>query len=168
VTFSREHQLRKLVSFGALAFDFSKYSHWNSGYKYLLCCVDVFSRKAFVLVIKKKSDTTEAMSKILAKNKPILIQSDIGTESLNNSFQKLLKSLSIRHITVAVGDKRSQGIVERFNRTIALMISRYQESRNTNRYIDVLADIVYNYNYTFHRSINDTPDNRFVTNPSNF
>ena len=34
-------------------FDFSRYSHWNSGYKYLLCCVDVFSRKAFVSAIKK-------------------------------------------------------------------------------------------------------------------
>lgn len=92
-------------------FDFSRYSHWNYGYKYLLCCVDVFSRKAFVLANKKKSDTTEAMSKILTKNKPILIQSDNGKEFLNNSFQKLLKSLSIRHITVAVGDKRRQGIV---------------------------------------------------------
>jgi hypothetical protein len=65
-----------------------------------------------------------------------------------------------------VGDKKRQGIVERFNRTIALMISRYQESRNTNRYIDVLEDIVYNYNHTINRAINDTPENRFVTNPS--
>ena len=147
-------------------FDFSRYSHWNAGYKHLLCCVDVFSRKAFVSAIKRKSDTTEAMSKILAKDKPILIQSDNGTEFLNNSFQRLLKSMNVRHTTVDVGDKKRQGIVERFNRTIALMISRYQESRNTNRYIDVLEDIVYNYNHTFHRAIKDTPENRFVTNPS--
>ena len=147
-------------------FDFSRYSYWNAGYQYLLCCVDVFSRKAFVSAIKKKSDTTEAMSKILAKDKPILIQSDNGTEFLNNAFQRLLKSMSVRHITVDVGEKKRQGIVERFNRTIALMISRYQESRNTNRYIDVLEDIVYNYNHTFHRTINDTPENRFVTNLS--
>lgn len=147
-------------------FDFSRYSHWNSGYKYLLCCIDVFSRKAFVSAIKRKSDTTEAMSKILAKDKPILIQSDNGIEFLNNEFQRLLKSLNVIHITVYVGDKRRQGIVERFNRTITLLISRYQESRNTNRYIDVLEDIVYNYNHTFHRAIKDTPENRFVTNPS--
>lgn len=108
-------------------FDLSRYSHWNSGYKYLLCCVDVFSRKAFVSAIKKKSDTTETMSKILGKNIPILIQSDNGTEFLNNSFQRLLKSMNVRHITVDVGDKKQQGIVERFNRTIALMISRYQQ-----------------------------------------
>ena len=42
-------------------FDFSKYSHWNSGYKFLQCAVDVFSRKAFVAALKRKSDTPEAM-----------------------------------------------------------------------------------------------------------
>jgi transposase InsO family protein len=129
-------------------FDFSKYSHWNSGYKYLLCVVDVFSRKAFVAALKRKSDTTDAMSKILVKDTPILIQSDNGTEFLNKSFQRLLKSMNVRHITVDVGNHKRQGIVERFNRTIALLISRYQESRNTNRYIDVLDDLVYNFNHT--------------------
>jgi transposase InsO family protein len=88
-------------------FDFSRYSHWNSGYKYLLCCVDVFSRKAFVPAIKKKSDTTEAMSKILANDKPILIQSDNGTEFLNNSFQRLLKSMSARLMLATKKDRVS-------------------------------------------------------------
>ena len=71
--------------------------------------------------------------------------------------------MNVRHITVDVGDKKKQGIVERFNRTIALMISRYQESRNTNRYINTLEDLVYSYNHTYHRAINDTPENRFGT-----
>jgi transposase InsO family protein len=81
-----------------------------------------------VSAIKKKSDTAEAMSKILTNDKPILIQSDNGTEFLNNSFQMLLKSRNVRHITVAMGDKKKQGLVQRFNRKITLMISRCQES----------------------------------------
>lgn len=72
--------------------------------------------------------------------------------------------MNVRHITVDVGNHKRQGIVERFNRTIALLISRYQESRNTNRYIDVLDDLVYNYNNTMNRAINNTPENRFSTN----
>ena len=72
-------------------FDFSRYSHWNSGYKYLLCCVDVSSRKAFVSTIKKKSDTTETMSKILANDKPILIQSDNGTEFLEQLISEVVE-----------------------------------------------------------------------------
>jgi ribosomal protein S24E len=131
-----------------------------------LCCVDVFSRKAFVSAIKRKSDSTEAVRNILANDKPIVIQSDNGTEFLNNSFRTLLKSMNVRHITVAVGDKKKQRLVERFNRTIALVIIRYQESRNTNRYIEVLEDIVYSYNHTYHRAINDSPENRFGTNPN--
>jgi flagellar biosynthesis chaperone FliJ len=74
-----------------------------------------------------------------------------------------LKSMNVRHITVDVGNHKRQGIVERFNRTIALLISRYQESRNTNRFIDVLDDLVYNYNHTMNRAINNTPENRFST-----
>ena len=55
--------------------------------------------------IKKKSDTTEAMSKILANDKPILIQSDNGTEFLNNSFQRLLKSMSARLMLATKKDR---------------------------------------------------------------
>jgi transposase InsO family protein len=144
--------------------DFSKYSRWNSGFKFLLCVVDVFSRKGFVAALKSKSETTQAMKNILAKQKPILIQSDNGTEFLNKSFQGLLKSVNVRHITVDVGNHRRQGIVERFNKTIENLISRYQESRNTNRYIEILDNLVYNYNHSYHRAINETPKNKYNMN----
>jgi hypothetical protein len=57
--------------------DFSRFSNWNAGYKYLLCGIDVFSRKAFVVAMKRKSDTTNAMKLVLDVQKPILIQSDM-------------------------------------------------------------------------------------------
>jgi transposase InsO family protein len=133
--------------------DLSKYARWNAGYKYLLCAIDVFSRKSFVVAMKRKSDTTDAMKLILDVQKPILIQSDNGTEFLNNSFQSLLQAKGVRHVTVNVGDHNRQGLIERFNRIIENSISRYQESRKSNRYIDVLEDIVFNYNHTYHRSV---------------
>ena len=144
--------------------DYSKYSRWNAGFKYLLCVVDVFSRKAFVVPIKRKSDTTRAMKAILEKNKPILIQSDKGTEFLNEHFQTLLKEMNVQHTTAEVGNHNKQGIVERFNRTIEGMISKYQESRKTNRYVNALDDLTDNYNNTFHRSIADTPEKRYNSN----
>jgi hypothetical protein len=146
--------------------DFSKYSRWNKGFKYLLCAVDVYSRKAFVVPIKSKSFSTDAMKSILNIAKPILIQSDNGSEFLNKSFQALLKSFKVQHTTAQVGDHNRQGIIERFNRTIEAMIAKYQESRKTNRYIDVLDDIVFNYNNTYHRTIKDTPENRYIKNQS--
>jgi hypothetical protein len=146
--------------------DFSKYSRWNAGFKYLFCGIDVFSRKSFVVAIKCKSDTTEAMRFVLANRKPILIQSDNGTEFLNNNFQQLLKQNGVRHITVSVGDHKRQGLIERFNRTLESIVSKYQESRKTNKYIDVLEDIVYNYNHSHHKGINDNPESRYRNNPS--
>jgi transposase InsO family protein len=109
-----------------------------------------FSRKAFVVAIKRKSDTTNAMKLVLDVQKPILIQSDNGTEFLNHSFQSLLKSRGVRHITVHVGDHNRQGLIERFNRTLESIIALYQESRKSNRYVNVLEDIVFNYNHTYH------------------
>jgi hypothetical protein len=140
--------------------DFSKYSRWNKGFKYLLCAVDVYSRKAF------ETFSTDAMKSILNITKPILIQSDNGSEFLNKSFQALLKSFKVQHTTAQVGDHNRQGIIERFNRTIEAMIAKYQESRKTNRYIDVLDDIVFNYNNTYHRTMKDIPENRYLKNQS--
>lgn len=132
----------------------------------MLCVVDVFSRKSFVVPIKHKSDTTKAMKTILVDQKSILIQSDNGTEFVNLSFQALPRNYGINFITAEVGNHNRQAIVERFNRTLESMINRYQESRNTNKYINVLDDLVYHYNNTFHRSINDIPEHRFINNPS--
>jgi hypothetical protein len=146
--------------------DLSKYARWNAGYKYLLCAIDVFSRKSFVVAMKRKSDTTNAMKVILDVQNPILIQSDNGTEFVNSGFQSLLQAKGVRHITVNVGDHNRQGVIERFNQTIENNIARYQESRKSNRYIDVLEDIVFNYNHTYHRSVNDIPESRYHKNPS--
>ena len=146
--------------------DLSKYSRWNASFKYLLCCIDVFSRKVFVIALKRKSHATEAIRQITTIQKPILIQSDNGTEFVNTEFRQLMKERGIRHITVAPGDHKRQGIIERFNRTLEKMISKYQESRKTNKYIDVLDDLVYNYNHTHHRTIDSLPERRFQTNPN--
>jgi transposase InsO family protein len=102
--------------------DFSKYSRWNSGFKFLLCVVDVFSRKGFVSALKSKSETTQAMMNILAIQKPILIQSDNGTEFLNKSFQGLLKSANVRHITVDVGNHRSRALLKDLIKQLKILL----------------------------------------------
>jgi hypothetical protein len=103
-----------------------------------------------------------AMEGILETNKPTL-QSDNGTEFLSHHFQTLLKKTNAQHTTAEVGNHNKQGIVERFNRTIEGMIIKYQES---NRFVNALEDLVYNYNNTFHRSIGDTPEKRYNSNPN--
>jgi hypothetical protein len=46
------------------------------------------------------------------------------------------------------------------------MFAFYQESRKTNRYVDLLEDIVHNYNHTYHVGLDDTPESRYQKNPS--
>ena len=52
--------------------DLSDISTTNSNYKWLLCGVDVFTRKAYIIPMKNKtaSRVTEAMKIILNKSKP--------------------------------------------------------------------------------------------------
>ena len=93
--------------------DFSKFSHWNRGYKYLLCAIDVYSRKSFVVPLKRKSDAHLGMGIILMKTKPVLIQSDNGTEFISKEFQHVLDKHDVRHVTVIAGDHNRQRPDER-------------------------------------------------------
>jgi len=47
--------------------------------------------------------------------------------------------------------------VERFNKTIRDKINLYLYSKKTKKYIDVLQDLVYNYNNTLHSKIGMNP-----------
>ncbi|KAL4100901.1 hypothetical protein QTP88_020926 [Uroleucon formosanum] len=56
------------------------YSKQNKGYKYILCVIDCFTKFAWVIAIKSKSakEVSSAMSKILLKRTPKLLQLDNG------------------------------------------------------------------------------------------
>lgn len=48
-------------------------------------------------------------------------------------------------------------MVERYNRTIRDIITDYMINYKTNKYVDVLDDLVYNYNTRYHSSIKMSP-----------
>ncbi len=57
-----------------------------------------------------------------------------------------------------IDDKKCLGVVERFNRTIKLMIEKFLTRVDSNRWIDHLQDFVQNYNSSFHSSIKNIPE----------
>ena len=61
--------------------DLSDISTTNSNYKWLLCGIVVFTRKAYIAPLKNKtaSNVTEAMKIILNKSKPDIINCDQGS-----------------------------------------------------------------------------------------
>src|SRR6188508_2835892 len=138
--------------------DVSSLSRHNDGYRYLLTCIDCFSRYAWAIPIKNKSATSivEAFDSISDIRKPTYLQSDKGTEFLNSAFQSYLKANDIAFYT-SENDDIKCALVERYNRTLKTRMWRYFTSSNSLRYVDVLADLVKSYNDAIHSSIKTAP-----------
>lgn len=138
--------------------DLSLLCNENDSHRYLLTCIDVFSKFARVVPLKNKSGAslTAAFAKMIPIKRCKLLQTDKGSEFLNSSFQKLLKDNSIRHYT-SENDDIKAAVVERFNRTFKGAMWRYLTHTMSGRYIDVLPQLVSSYNDTYHRSIKMAP-----------
>ena len=69
--------------------DMQSLSNYNDGVKFLLTCIDTFSKYAWDRPLKNKSgkSVTEACKSILNEEIPVMLQSDKGTEFKNVQFQ---------------------------------------------------------------------------------
>ena len=138
--------------------DVQNLSRHNKGYKYLLTCIDIFSKYGWVVPLKTKQgkELVNSFQTILSSGrKPLKLQTDQGTEFLNRVFQKFLRDNNIDFFTVNSGLKAS--MVERFNRTFKNKMYKYFTAKNTLSYIDVLPQLVSSYNNTYHLSIKMKP-----------
>ena len=145
---------KKDWQFQADLVDMSAYSSENDGVRYLLTCIDVFSKYAWVRCLKNKSGrcVTEAFKDILDEGrKPRKLQTDKGTEFFNREFKALVREYNVLHFTTSNETKAC--IVERFNRTLKTKMWRYLTANNSRRYVDILQDLVSSYNRGYHRSI---------------
>ena len=132
----------------------------NDGYRYLLVCIDVFSKYLWVIPLKTKTGPAlvTAFKKILESGrKPEKIQTDQGTEFFNKHFKDLMKKEEIQLYNTYNETKAS--VVERVIRTLKTRMWRYFTAKKTMRYIDVLQDLVDSYNKSKHRSIQKKPIN---------
>jgi hypothetical protein len=137
--------------------DMRKIATKNSNIKYLLACVDVLSRYAWVIGLKNKSSKTskEGFEKIFEGGRiPKYIYSDWGKE-FKGECKQYFKSLNIDQLDTKSQNKAS--IVERFNRTLKNKIARYLTLTNKEKYNDVLDDLVASYNNSYHSTIKTKP-----------
>ena len=70
--------------------DVSDISSTNDNYKWLLCAIDVFTRKAYAKAMKNETslNVVNAMNKIIHIAKPEIINCDQGSEFISNEFKK--------------------------------------------------------------------------------
>ena len=92
----------------------------NHVIKYLLTCIDIFSKYAWVEPLTSKTGTSlvTAFKHIFESDrKPLVLQTDQGKEFVNTTFQQFLKTQDIDYFTT-YNEEIKASVVERFNRTL--------------------------------------------------
>lgn len=130
----------------------------NRNYKYLLGVIDLFSRYAWVRLLKKKTatETAKAFKSILAEGRKCeALRGDAGTEFLGAPFKEMLEEENIPYIT-AYGHVKAN-FIERWFKTFEQKLHRYFYHNTTSNFVDVVQDIVLSYNNTVHRTTGYRP-----------
>jgi Integrase core domain/Chromo (CHRromatin Organisation MOdifier) domain len=145
--------------------DISIISKHNDGMNFLLTAIDVFSKYAFVIPLKNKKATTvrDAFATLISERKPNYLQTDKGSEFINETFQRYLRENDIKFYTSENEDIKC-AIVERFHRTLKSKMYRYFTHKSTLRYLDILPALVSSYNNAYHRSIKSAPSDVTIQN----
>lgn len=125
---------------------FDSIKQHNDGYRYLLVCIDVLSRKLFVAPArsKKSEDMIEAFEKVFKKSiyRPWKLMSDRGVEFVAKKMMAYFKDNEIMKFSMYTHPYVHAGVVERANRTIKERLYKYFENKNTERWIDIIDKIV--------------------------
>ncbi len=140
--------------------DMQKYSRKNSGFNFILVVIDCFSKKLWVRPLKSKrgEETARALRSIfLSMRYPIQsLIVDEGLEYVNKYVRYLLDEYNIHWYHIRSKLKASSA--ERVNKTIKEQIWKYFTATKRERWIDVLDQIVDNYNNTYHTTIKMAPN----------
>ena len=132
--------------------DMSSFSKDNKGFKFLLLVIDIFSKYGWIIPLKNKEGLTvaNALKSIFEERKPEKLWTDKGKEFYNKSVKGLIEIYSTEN-------EEKSSVVERWIRTMKEKMWKYFTDNNTYTYIDILQDLVRDYNNTKHRTINMTP-----------
>lgn len=166
---SKQYPLTAYQPFARLQIDLLDVSNenpqQNGGTRYLFLAIDVYSRYAFQVPIKAKTEVAclSAFKTIIEQISLMdyittQIDSDSEPAFKSRSFTQYCSDNKIQQHYSQIGDHASLGIVDRFCRTLRGYIAKYQTAHQTQRYIDVLPALLQNYNSTIHSTLKETPE----------
>lgn len=158
--FKRRHVILKGIDdlWQADLADFVLYGRDNKGYKYILVVIDCFSKYIWTRGVKDKSGkvVADAMQEILSQDRlPKNLQTDMGKEFYNRSFENVMKKFSINHYSTYTTMKAS--IVERVIRSLKEMLYKEFSLLGNYRWIEILPHITEQYNSRKHCTIKMAP-----------
>lgn len=171
------HKEKKPIKHFNPFFVYSKHQMWqsdlvylpnfvseNEQYKYLLCVLEVFSRKLFVKLMKSKDAkvTLESFSSIHSsiQHSPKILYVDMGGEYINRYFKKFCSDNGIK-LVYTLNDTKAPH-VERAQRTLQSILYKMMEERQTHRYIDLIDDAVAIYNNRVNRITGLSPNEAYL------
>jgi len=132
--------------------------------KYLLCTIDVFSRKLFVRILERKDSETvlkafEETHKHINKTPEVLFV-DRGGEYTNKKFQNYCKMNNIKLVFAYNETKACH--VERCQRTIQNILYKMLEANQTINFFPLVEKVVKLYNNRINRITGFSPNNAFL------
>lgn len=131
-------------------------------HKYVLTCIDLFSKKAYAVPLKNKEGKTVAvgMEKIIKDiNKKISsIRSDNGSEFISSDFKKVLEKYDIKQVFSLASKPQSNGQIERFNAVIKKLIRKSLMVSGGYDWVSILPELLDNYNNSKHDTTGKTPN----------
>lgn len=168
---------RRRVQFQADLIDISSLKQDNDNVTFLLVIIDIFSRKIWVMPLKRKTGvaTATALEDWFTEMEQEPGWSTTSRSFLTDSGKEFLNQL-VRDLMTRKGMRMEQAknihkaaIVERVNKSLQVLIYKYLTDRGETKYLDVLSSLVKTYNNRKHRSLNylspneaDTPENQVI------
>ena len=128
--------------------DMQAFSKDDNGIKYLLTVIDIFSKFAWIIPLKRKTgqEVANAFTRILKKRRSSKMWVDKGRKFYNKDVQKLVELYSTEN-------EEKSCVIERFNITIKEKMFKYFSANNTRIFVDLFDLLVDQYNNEIHSSI---------------
>ncbi|OMJ15111.1 Retrovirus-related Pol polyprotein from transposon [Smittium culicis] len=135
--------------FQILAIDFTgPFPTSRKGDKFVLVCIDMFTKsvEAIALPNSESHTTVKAINDnvIIKHGIPEIILSDNGRAFIADPIKRYCEGFNIKHSFSSPYHPETNGLVERFNRTLKSIIRSYINSKQTN-WDENLSSIIFAY-----------------------
>lgn len=130
------------------------------GNSYLLVVVDAFTKFVFVKPVRntKTVNVVKVLDDIFYTfRNPVRLITDRGSCFTSHAFRKYCLEKGIKHILNAVASPKSNGQVERYNRTILSSLTAQNFKNNEKDWDNEVGKIQWGINNTMHKTTGRTP-----------
>lgn len=159
----RQFQRRRVISpypgymIDADLADYTSYWKSNDGFKYVLLCIDVFSRYVWAKALRNKT-SKEMVSAFDELNKEGMSSEHVRTDKGKEFLVDMKNWFKPKHMNhFGTQNETKANYAERAIKTIKKKIARYMSFKQSHRWVDILEKAVYSYNHSYHRSIRMSP-----------